>query len=49
VTWLFLLALAIVVAIVVWLAFILFKWLLILAVIAAIVWLIILWRRRFAH
>ena len=46
--WLLLLGLAVGVAIVVWLAFVLFKWLLILAVIATIVWLIAVFRRR-AH
>jgi hypothetical protein len=49
VVWLFLLVAAIVVGIAIWLALALFKWLFILAVIAAIVWLIILWRRRAAH
>jgi hypothetical protein len=44
-----LLVLAIVVAIAVWLAFILIKWLLILAVIGVIVWLVVVWRRRLAH
>ena len=47
-TWPLLLALAVGVVIVVWLAFILFKWLLIIAVIATIVWLIAVFRRR-AH
>jgi hypothetical protein len=47
--WVFLLITAIAVGIVVWLAFILIKWLLILAVIAAIVWLVVVWRRRLAH
>jgi hypothetical protein len=49
VVWVFLLLAAIAIAILVWLAFILIKWLLILAVIAAIVWLIVVWRRRLAH
>jgi hypothetical protein len=48
VNWPRLLALAVGVVIVIWLAFILFKWLLILAVIATIVWLIAVFRRR-AH
>jgi hypothetical protein len=47
--WVFLLITAIAVGIVLWLAFILIKWLLILAVIAAIVWLVAVWRRRLAH
>lgn len=43
------LLLAIVVVLAIWLALVLFKWLLILAVIAAAVWLIMVWRRRLAH
>jgi hypothetical protein len=49
VVWIFLLIAAIIVGILVWLALALFKWLFILAVIAAIVWLVVLWRRRLAH
>jgi hypothetical protein len=49
VVWIFLLVAAIVVGILVWLALVLFKWLFILAVIAAIVWLVVLFRRRVAN
>jgi hypothetical protein len=46
--WLYVL-LAILIGIAIWLAIIVIKWLLILAVLAGAVWLILLLRRRFAH
>jgi hypothetical protein len=46
--WLYVL-LAILIGIAIWLAIVVVKWLLILAVLAGVVWLILLVRRRFAH
>jgi Flp pilus assembly protein TadB len=48
VIWLYVL-LAIVVAIAIWLAIVVIKWLFILAVVAALIWLILALRRRVAH
>ena len=45
--WLYLL-LAIVVGIAIWLAIVVIKWLFILAVVAGLIWLLLLIRRRFA-
>jgi Flp pilus assembly protein TadB len=41
--------LAILIAIAIWLAIVVVKWLLILAVVVGAAWLILLLRRRFAH
>ena len=45
--WLFLL-LAILIGVAIWLAIVVIKWLFILAVVAGLVWLILLFRRRLA-
>jgi hypothetical protein len=48
VIWVYLvLAVAIVIAI--WLAFVVIKWLFILAIVAGLIWLLLLVRRRLAH
>ena len=46
--WLYLL-LAVAAAIAIWLAIVVIKWLFILAVVAAVIWLLLLVRRRVAH
>jgi hypothetical protein len=48
VIWVYVL-LAILIGIAIWLAIVVIKWLLILAVVAGALWLILLLRRRFAH
>ena len=45
--WLYVL-LAIVIAVAIWLAIVVIKWLLILAVVAGLIWLLLVVRRRFA-
>jgi hypothetical protein len=48
VIWLYVL-LAVVVAIAIWLAIVVIKWLFILAVVAGLIWLLLALRRRFAQ
>lgn len=46
--WLYV-VLAIAIGIAIWLAIIVIKWLLILAIVAAVIWLVLAWRRRLAR